>query len=64
MSSVCVIIPEHKREDLIVRQYIMPIHFKNGSTVCTPDLFAISERCKRLKRELKKNKNAVLRKIG
>lgn len=44
--------------------YVMPIHFKNGSTTCTPDGFALKQRCKRLKRELKQNANGLLKRIG
>ena len=44
--------------------YVMPIHFKNGSTACTPDGFALKQRCKRLKRELKQNADGLLKRIG
>ena len=44
--------------------YVMPIHMKNGSTVCTPDNFAIKQRIARLKRELKSNQKAPLKRIG
>jgi hypothetical protein len=33
--------------------------FQNGSTVCTPDKFAIKSRCERLKRILKANLKGV-----
>lgn len=46
-----------------MKQYIMPIHTKNGATVVTPDRFALEIRCKRLKRELKANKNSSLSRI-
>lgn len=35
----------------------MPIHNKNGSTVCTPDGTALKQRVARLKRELKINRS-------
>mgnify|MGYP004723619021 FL=1 len=44
-----------------MNQKVMPIHFKNGSTVCTPDRFAMKQRCERLKRELKANKETFLK---
>lgn len=43
-------------------QYVMPITFKAGGTVCTPDGFALKERIKRLKRELKANQLRGFRK--
>lgn len=48
----------------IMNQYIMPIHFKNGATVSTPDKFAMKQRCLRLKRELKKNKLSTFKRWG
>lgn len=39
-----------------INSYVMPIHFKNGSTVCTPDGFAMDKRIARLKRECRKNR--------
>ena len=39
-----------------INTYVMPIHTKNGATVCTPDGMALKQRVLRLKRELRKNK--------
>jgi len=47
-----------------MKQYVMKIHFKSGATVCTPDLYAIKQRCKRLKAELKRNKDCGFRQWG
>ena len=35
---------------------VMPIHNKQGHTVCTPDGFAMNARVERLKRELRMNR--------
>ena len=40
----------------ILKHYVMPIHTPNGSTVCTPDGFAMKQRIERLKRELRINR--------
>lgn len=47
-----------------MKQHIMSIHTKNGSTLCTPMRFALKSRCKRLKRELKANQGAAFRRWG
>ncbi len=47
-----------------MKQYVMKIHFKSGATVCTPDLYAIKQRCKRLKAELKRTKDCGFRQWG
>ncbi len=39
----------------MMKHYVMPIHTKNGATVCTPDGFAMKQRIERLKRELRIN---------
>ena len=36
----------------MMKHYVMPIHTSNGSTVCTPDGFAMKQRIERLKCEL------------
>ena len=40
----------------MLKHYVMPIHTPNGSTVCTPDGFAMKQRIERLKRELRTNR--------
>ena len=40
----------------MLKYYVMPIHTKNGATVCTPDGFAMKQRIERLKRELRTNR--------
>lgn len=40
----------------MLKHYVMPIHTPNGSTVCTPDGFAMKQRIERLKRELRINR--------
>ena len=47
-----------------MKQKIMAIHTSTGSTVVTPKKFALVERCKRLKRELKANKNSGFTRWG
>lgn len=47
-----------------MKQHVMSIHTKNGSTLCTPMRFALKSRCKRLKRELKANQGAAFRRWG
>ena len=41
-----------------INSYVMPIHMTNGSTVCTPDKMAMTQRIARLRRELKINLKA------
>lgn len=41
---------------IMLKHYVMPIHTKNGATVCTPDGFAMKQRIERLKRELRTNR--------
>ena len=47
-----------------MKQYVMKIHFKSGATVCTPDGYAMAQRCKRLKAELKRNQKSIIRVWG
>lgn len=46
----------------MLKHYVMPIHTKNGATVCTPNGFAMKQRIERLKRELRINRK--INKIG
>lgn len=39
-----------------LKHYVMPIHTRNGATVCTPNGFAMKQRIERLKRELRINR--------
>lgn len=40
----------------MLKHYVMPIHTSTGSTICTPDGFAMKQRIERLKRELRINR--------
>lgn len=44
---------------IMTKHYVMPIHTKNGATVCTPDGFAMKQRIERLKRELRINRKRL-----
>ncbi|URY10863.1 hypothetical protein [Shigella phage ESh6] len=47
---------DHGSTAQMLKYYVMPIHTKNGATVCTPDGFAMKQRIERLKRELRINR--------
>ncbi len=47
-----------------MKQQVMKIHTTTGATIVTPSYFAMSNRCNRLKRELKANKSSTFRRWG
>lgn len=46
------------------KQKVMPIHTSTGSTIVTPFAFALKARCKRLKNELKSNRDTGFKRWG
>lgn len=47
-----------------IKQHVMKIHTSTGSTIVTPFDFALKARCKRLKSELKSNRNSGFKRWG